>query len=167
VVLGAKLFDTVDEGLDPESKLDLTVEVPGDGSVDLEPDRYQVVALGPTLTQTSGSHSDAGGLDVERLPFAEPDITVTGRLDSVGLSEFTVSEAGEYTLEVDGEGDQVTKVGIGEAKGLWEEASGWVASAVVITGGALLASLGIMLLTGWIIRKVTTNTAGPGWQMRV
>ena len=50
VVMGAELFDTVEEGMDPVSELDLTVPVPGEGTVDLEADRYQLVALGPTLT---------------------------------------------------------------------------------------------------------------------
>jgi hypothetical protein len=179
VVVGAKAFDTFDEGLDPESKLDLTVEVPGEGSVRLEPDRYQLVALGPTLTRTSGRQSDAGGLRVDRLPFAEPTMTVTdpdGKevaleppsidrlanapgLDSVGLSEFTVTTAGEYTLEVEGEPDAVTKVGVGEAKGLWEEASGWVAGAIVIAVGALLVTVGIMVLVAGFIWWVFSRTA--------
>jgi hypothetical protein len=179
VVMGAKMFETFDEGLDPASALDLTVDVPGEGRVFLEPDRYQVVALGPRLTGVSGMHSDAGGQTVHRLPFPDPAATVTGPdgqevafsspgierlvhapgLDSVGLWEFTVPEAGEYTLEVGGESGAVTAVGIGEAEGLWDEAKGWVAAAIISSVGGLLAALGTMLLVvgivWWVVARST------------
>jgi hypothetical protein len=183
--MGAKMFDAFDEGLDPASKLDLTVDVPGEGSVVLEPDRYQLVALGPTLTGVTGRSSDAGGMTVHRLPFPDPAATVTGPdgeevvleppsidrlshtpgLDSVGLWEFTVREAGEYTLVVGGESGAVTEVGIGEADSLWDSAKGWVAAAVIITIGGVLASFGVMLLVGgfiwWAVARSTTRTVLP------
>lgn len=183
VVIGATLFETVDEGLDPTSKLDLTVDLPGEGTVRLEPDRYQVVAVGPTLTTVSGRMSDAGGQDVDRLPFADPDVTVTGPdgqelaleppdierlshapgLDTVGLSEFTVTTAGDYTITVTGEPGPVTQVGIGEAKSLWEEAQGWVAGMLITFAGAGLGSIGFMLLLAgiiwWLIARSSTRMA--------
>jgi hypothetical protein len=187
-IMGAELFETVDEGLDPTKELDLTVDVPGEGTVQLEPDRYQLVALGPTLTSVSGSTSDAGGQDVHRLPFADPPITVTAPdgtevvleppalerlsrapgLDSVGLSEFTASQSGTYTIEVGGETGPVTQVGVGEAESIWEEAAGFVVSAVVITAGALLATLGFLLLVGGIIWMVVSrNAPGVGPTVRI
>jgi hypothetical protein len=180
VVMGAELFETVDEGVDPVGSLDLTVPVPGEGRVILQPDRYQLVALGPTLTGVYGSISDAGGQDVHRLPFADPRVTVTGPdgeevplepptiervsstpgLDSVGLSEFTVRESGEYTVVVGGESGPVTQVGVGEAESIWEEAAGFLVSAAIVTVGALLGSLGFVVLVGGIIWWAATRSAG-------
>lgn len=183
VLMGAKMFDTFQEGMDPESHLDLTVELPGEGRVQLEPGRYEVVALGPTLTAVSGMHSDAGGQDVDRLPFRDPDVTVTGPdgepvtlepvgvehlshtpgLDVVSFREFTVTTEGDYTLVVTGEPGPVTKVGVGEAVDLWDEAKGWVLSAVVSSVGGLLMTFGILALLGgvvwWVVGRIPTEPA--------
>jgi hypothetical protein len=190
VFLGANFLDAFEEGLDPASKLDLRVDVPGEGSVDLEPGRYQVVALGPRLTSISGRSSDAGGYDVNRLPFAEPPFDVRDSegngvdlrppgidrvthgpgLDAVGLYEFTVPTAGRYTLDVSGERGAVVALGIGEAKGLWEEAKGWVAASIVIMIGAFLGTIGIFVLIGGIVwgllvRRPTTTVTPPPYPM--
>jgi hypothetical protein len=187
VVMGAELFETVDEGLDPASDLALVVDVPGEGTVDLEPDRYEVVALGPSLTSVSGRTSDAGGMDVDRLPFAEPRVTVTGPdgeevgleapsidrlthapgLDVVGLREFTARQSGTYTIEVGGESGPVTQVGVGEAESLWEGARGFVASAVIITIGALLGTLGFLVLVGGIVWWAVARGSGRGPAVRI
>lgn len=180
VVMGAELFETVEEGVDPVSELDLTVAVPGEGTVILDPDRYQLVALGPTLTSVSGRFSDAGGRDVDRLPFPDPPITVTGPdgvdvvlepptidrlsstpgLDSVALSEFTVRESGEYTIVVAGESGPVTQVGVGEAESLWDEAAGFVLSAVIVTVGVLVGTVGFLVLIGGIVWWAVARNAG-------
>lgn len=181
VLMALNMFETVKEGLDPERKLELSVAVPGEGSVDLEPGRYQVVALGDTLTSVSGRSSDAGGLNVHRLPFAEPPVTVTAPdgsavtleaptadrlshapgLDAVGIREFDVTTAGSYTLSVAGEAGAVSKVGIGEAESMWEAASSWITSSAVIAIGGILGGIGMtVLIMGVVWSAMSRATAG-------
>src|SRR5687768_15852834 len=54
VLLGLNMFETVQDGLDPQSELAVSVGVPGESAMTLEPGRYQVVALGVALTTGSG-----------------------------------------------------------------------------------------------------------------
>ena len=93
VLLGMNMFETVQGGLDPEGELAVSVGVPGEGSVTLDPGRYQLVVLGDALTTVSGMSSDAGGLDVNRMPFAEPPVSVLAPNANRSLSSRPPSSA--------------------------------------------------------------------------
>jgi hypothetical protein len=171
VFTGFKVFDEVEAGIDPAGELDVVVDVPGEGTVELEAgERYQVVALGTGLTSVSGNSSDAGGLDVSRTAFAEPAVTVTGpdgeevRLeqpghddlvsgptDAVGIKELTAPLDGTYTLTVSGDGGAVSQVGIGEAEGLFEDVADYVVASIVIAVGGVVGSIGIVVLVGGFV----------------
>lgn len=179
VMLGSNFFGMAKEAADPERSLKISVGIPGQTTVDLPPGRYQVVALGPTLVSVSGRSSDAGGYHLQRLPFPDPDVTVTApdgadvrlerpsvdRLsslpghDMVGFAEFTAAQAGQYRLEVRGEPGQVTKAGIGKAESLTEEAAPWLASSVVITLGGLLATAGVIAAVGGLLWRVLSGVS--------
>lgn len=179
VMLGSNFFGMAKEAADPEGSLQVSVDIPGLTTVDLSPGRYQVVALGPTLVAVSGRSGDAGGHHLERLPFPDPDVTVTApdgvdvrleqpsinRLsslpghDMVGFAEFTAAQAGQYRLEVRGEPGQVVKVGIDEAESLTEEAAPWLASSVVIVIGGLLTTAGVIAAVGGLVWRVVSGAS--------
>jgi len=180
VLMGVNAFDTVRDGIDPERELDLSLGVPGEGTVDLDAGRYQIVALGDTLVSVSGRSSDAGGYTVTRLPFAEPPVTVTGPdgsvialeapghdrlssapgLDAVGMSEFTAPADGSYRVTVGGESAAVTKIGVDEADSLWESAEPWIRSSVVTAIGGMLMTVGALVLVGGILRSALGTGMG-------
>jgi hypothetical protein len=183
VLLGMNMFETVQDGLDPESELAVSVGVPGEGAMTLEPGRYQVVALGIALTTVSGMSSDAGGLDVNRMPFAEPQVSVvapngepialepptvervthTPGLDAVGIREFTVTTAGTYVLRVDGQPGAVTKVGVGDAESIWDSAKPFLTSSAIIAGGGIVGGLGVtVLIIGIVWRAIGGATSSMG-----
>lgn len=178
VLMGVNAFDAVQDGIDPQGDLNVSVGVPGAGTVELDADRYQVVALGDTLVSVSGMSSDAGGYTVTRLPFAEPAVTVTGPdgavmalespsidrlsstpgLDAVGISEFTAPVDGTYTVTVAGDRGAVSSIGIDEADSLWDAARPWITSSGVIALGGILMTIGVLVLVGGIMR----STLGSG-----
>lgn len=181
VMLGSNFLGMFEQATDPEGALRASTAVPGSTTVNLEPGRYQVVALGPNLVTKSGSASSPGGYRLDRGPFADPDVTVTSpagsavvleppqierlaslpSLDQVGFAEFTAAEAGSYTVDVAGAPGQVLKVGVAEAKSIGEEASPWLASSgVIMLGGAGLA-LGVILTVAGIIWRVVGRASGP------
>lgn len=178
VLMGMNMFDTVRDGIDPAADLDLSVTVPGAGTVELDAGRYQVVALGDTLIAVSGRSSDAGGYTLTPLPFARPTVTLTGPdgavltleapshdrlsstpgLDAVGISEFTAPTDGTYAVTVSGEPTAVTTIGIDEAGSLWDSAKPWITSSAVTAIGGVLMTIGAMVLVGGIVR----STLGSG-----
>jgi hypothetical protein len=178
VLMGVNAFESVRDGIDPQRDLDLSVGVPGNGTVELDADRYQVVALGDTLVAVSGMSSDAGGYTVSRIPFTEPVVTITGPdgavvdleppghdrlsstpgLDAVGIFEFTVPTDGMYAVTVAGEAPAVSSIGIDEADSLWESAKPWITSSAVIAIGGVLMTIGVLVLVGGIVR----STLGSG-----
>ena len=183
VLLGMNMFETVQGGLDPEGELAVSVGVPGEATMTLDPGRYQVVALGDALTTVSGISSDAGGLDVNRMPFAEPPVSVlapngepialepptvervthTPGLDAVGIREFTVTTAGTYVLRVDGQPGAVTKVGVGDAESIWASAKPFLTSSAIIAGGGIVGGLGVtVLIVGIVWRAIGGATSSMG-----
>lgn len=180
VLMGVNAFESVKDGIDPAADLDLSVQVPGEGAVELGAGRYQVVALGDTLISVSGRSSDAGGHTLTRLPFAEPAVTVTGAdgtvapleapsherlsstpgLDAVGISEFTAPSDGMYTVVVSGEPAAVSMIGIDEADSLWDSARPWITSSAVIAIGGVLMTVGALALVGGIVRSVLGSGLG-------
>jgi hypothetical protein len=186
VLLGMNMFETVEGGLDPEGELAVSVGVPGEGTVTLDAGRYQIVALGDALTTVSGMSSDAGGLDVNRTPFAEPAVSIlapngepvglepptvervthTPGLDAVGIREFQVITAGTYVLRVDGQPGAVTKVGIDDAESVWESAKPFLTSSAIIAGGGIVGGLGVtVLIIGIVWRAIGGATTSVGRSM--
>lgn len=186
VLLGMNMFETVESGLDPEGELAVSVGVPGEGSVTLDPGRYQVVALGNALTTVSGMSSDAGGLDVNRTPFVEPAVSVlapngepialeqptvervthTPGLDAVGIREFEATTSGTYVVRVAGQPGAVTKVGIGDADSIWESAKPFLTASAIIAGGGVAGGLGVtVLIIGIVWRAIGRATSSVGRSM--
>jgi hypothetical protein len=179
IVMGTNLFEMAGDGLDLRGSLEGDTTVPGSAEIELDEGRYHVLALGPQLThRVQGGPSGAGdaiGHHVERLPFTEPAVTVTGPdggsldlatpgvetlydtpgIDGVAVAELVVPADGTYVLTGDlGEGaaaGEVTHVGIGEATDLADEIKESLAVGVVITLGGLAGGFGMVLLVGGVI----------------
>lgn len=171
VVMGANLFETASDALDLRGSLEGDVAVPGSTEMALDEGRYHVLALGPSLVVGDASSATDPIGDVERLPFTEPTVTVTGpdgedmqltspgietlydtpAIDAVAIAELVVPADGTYVVAADGGAGDVTYVGIGEATDLADEVKESLAVGVVITLGGLAGGFGILLLVGGAI----------------
>jgi hypothetical protein len=181
VFIGTELVDTVKDGLDPERDLDLVVQVPGSGEVELESGTYDVVLLGNGLTvEVQGgppSPGDSIGHHLERTAFAVPPLTVTSggtdlelgepgmpRLykgpggDLVSVYAFEATDDASYTLTVEGDaGAQVEQAGIVESSELNlsnEHVRRSLGGTLLLLVGIPLGTLGFLLLIGGVIWRL-------------
>jgi len=123
--------DSFETATDVTAGLSAVAAVPGEVSERLEPDRYQVVAIGRGLTSTRINAAGVNEREVYALSFARPEVTVTGpdgtvalgpptidqlvdgpAGDLVAIGEFTVPTGATYTLTATGSDTPVTRVGI-------------------------------------------------------
>lgn len=188
VFIGTELVDTVKDGLDPERDLDLVVEVPGSGEVDLDPGTYDVVVLGDGLTvRVQGGPSspgDAVGHHLERTAFAVPPLTVSSggtelelgepglpRLysgpdgDLVSVYAFEATEEASYTLAVESvAGGQVEKAGIVESSELNlsnEHVRRSLGGTLLLLVGIPLGAVGFLVLIGGVVWRLLAPPARP------
>jgi hypothetical protein len=175
------LFNTVNRvrtqvgaALDPTSEMQALTGVPGASVALLSPGTYQVVAVGPNLTDTEFRPGSVNNQNVTRRPFTAPAIEVVGpngsvRLasptvnfvvdspdaDAASLVEFTVADEGQYQLFAKDAGDgSVQRLGIRERDDVGEIISDTAADFGKIMLGALIGVLGVvMVVVGLISRR--------------
>ena len=174
-VFGTRLVDSAADAIDLRANLVTEMNVPGSEDVALDQETYRVVAFGPKLTHNVPSgpvrSGDAPGTTLEALPFPQPRVSVTGpdgqpvpleeaftdsvsntdAYDAVVIGEFTVSEAGTYTISTERPSRQVTTVGVGTGIDLEETVDSVIGGGLVIAATIGAGGLGFLVLLGGII----------------
>jgi hypothetical protein len=178
----------VGAALDPTSEMQALTGAPGSSVAQLSPGTYQIVAVGPNLTDSQFRPGSVNQQEVTRRAFEPPDIEVVGptgkvRLssptvnfvvdspdaDAASLAEFTVGKEGSYQLFAKDAGDgSVQRLGIRERDDVGEIVTDTAADFSKIMLGALLAVFGVvMVVVGLISRRrgpapATVMVRNPG-----
>ena len=182
VLLGNRVADSASGFLDLRADVLVEVPVPGQDEVELDEDKYQLVAYGERLVHRVPSHGGGDGIGdrLEAIPFAEPDVTVTGPDGSVAIEkasstslsrnveggavvigELTVSDPGSYRVGAEPGGPAVTSIGIRPAPDLGESVGDAIGSGLIVIGGIVSGGLGLLVLVGGIVWLGVSGRSQP------